>query len=170
MTKETKGQEHQSNPDQSNEILSLREEISKLQSGIAQRDHSIRELQNGLKKYNEQIIIIKQKNTEKSSEIESNLKQEKLSHEQTKKDLELLEEKYKETSEYLKKEVIKSNEFMREGNSSSKRVQELNEILQRKDTQIHRSSIITSRANFGPKGKYRQTASITGTQNPKKHF
>lgn len=65
-----------------------------------------------------------------NTELETTLKQEKLSHEQTRKDLQVLEHKYQETNAYLTKEVVKTNQIKKENKELASKALELEEKIE----------------------------------------
>lgn len=79
---------------------------------------------------------LKSQKNEESSELETVLKQEKLTHEQTRQDLKVLRNKYQESNEYLKKEVMKSNELKREIKGLEEEILKLKKIILGKTKEI----------------------------------
>lgn len=79
---------------------------------------------------------MKSKMSTGNTELETNFKQEKLSHQQTKKDLKALETKYEETNEYLKKEVVKSTQMKRETKEYKLKVVTLEEEIESLQSKI----------------------------------
>ena len=96
----------------------------------------VEQQQTSLTKISEQIDTLKKRQKAKLAELETQLKQEKLAHDQSRKDVKNLKARNKENDDYLKKEAVKRNEIQRKLSTLQKKYEELNEKYSLKTKQL----------------------------------